>query len=125
VKHIKYFNESAICIVKARIFLEYDIKGIVNALKFAHQARTLHCTEPEWIFTWLIAKGKVRRSNELYKMPGDDEMEAAEIFCSIKSHPKFLMKASQLYKEAGQVYKLKNNYKESKKFFKLSSDIAK
>jgi len=105
--------------------MEYDKKGIVIALKFADQARTLHSTEPEWIFTWLIAKEKVRRSNELYKMPGDDEMKVAEIFCSIKSHPKFLMKASQLYKEAGQVNKLKNNHKESAKFFKLSSDIAK
>ncbi|XP_016657441.1 uncharacterized protein LOC100160247 isoform X2 [Acyrthosiphon pisum] len=128
VKHVNNFNQaekSAICAVKASIFMVYPSKGNVIALNFANQARALHPTEPEWIIVWLKAKGRVRRSYESHKMPGDDEIDAAEILCSMKRNPSHLIRASQLYKEAGYINKLKNNHNESTKFFKLSSDVAK
>ena len=128
VKHVKNFNQaekSAICAIKAKIVMEYPAKGNAIALNFADQARALHPTEPELIMIWLKAKGRVRRSYEPYKMPDDDEINSADILCSIKTNHRHLIRASQLYKEAGYINKLKNNHNESTKFFKLSSDIAK
>ncbi|XP_022178163.1 uncharacterized protein LOC111039142 [Myzus persicae] len=128
IKDKNDFNEaekSAVCAVKAKIFMEYSSKLNEIALICADEARTLHSTEPEWTFIWLKAKGRVRRFNEPYKMPGDDEIKAADLLCSKRTSPFFLIKSSQLYKEAGFINKLKNNYKESDKFFKLSSDMAK
>lgn len=128
VKDKNDFNEaekSVVCAAKASIFMEYPAKGNVIALKFADQARTLHSTEPEWTFIWLKARGRVRRSNEPYKMPGDDEIKAAELLCSIKTNPKHLIRSAQLYREAGFIYKLNNNHTESNKLFKLSAEIAK
>jgi len=125
VKPIKNFNpaeEAAICAVKARIFMEYPPKGNDIALELADQARTLS-TEHEWLLIWLKAKKRVRHRNEPYKMPGDDEMEAAERLLSTTS-PKFFIHAYQLYKEAGFVYEMQNNLKLSKKFYKLSFDVA-
>jgi len=88
IKQINSFNraeKAAICAVKARVFMEYPPKGNDLALKYADQARTLHSTEPEWIIIWLKAKGRVRRYYEQYKMPDDDEIDAAEILCSTKT----------------------------------------
>lgn len=105
--------------------MEYPPKGNDIALKFADQARTLHSTEPEWIIIWLKAKGRVRRYYEQFKMPEDDEMNAAEMLCSTKTEARLLIQSSKLYMEAAFVNKLKNNQDESKRFFKLSSDIIK
>ncbi|CAI6349312.1 unnamed protein product [Macrosiphum euphorbiae] len=128
IKQINNFNsaeKAAICAVKARVFMEYSPKGNDIALNFADQARALHPTEPELIIIWLKAKGRVRRYYDPTEIPGDDEIEAAESVCSIKSNSKLIFEASQIYKEVGYIYKTKKNYKESNKFFKLSFDIAK
>ncbi|XP_022179430.1 uncharacterized protein LOC111040046 isoform X1 [Myzus persicae] len=127
IKQINSFNraeKSAICAVKARIFMEYPPKGNDIALKFADRARILHSTEPEWIIIWLKAKGRVRRYYSQFKMPEDDEMDGAEMLCSTKPNPRHLIQASKLYMEAAFVNKLKNNQVESKKFYKISSDLT-
>ncbi|CAI6350792.1 unnamed protein product [Macrosiphum euphorbiae] len=127
IKQINNFNraeKSAVCAVKARIFMEYPPKGNDIALKFADRARTLHSTEPEWIIIWLKAKGRVRRYYEQYKMPGDDEIDAAEMLCSTKTKARLLIQASKLYMEAAFVNKLKNNKDESKRFYNLSYEIT-
>ncbi|XP_060878757.1 uncharacterized protein LOC132951078 isoform X2 [Metopolophium dirhodum] len=127
IKQIKEFNEAekaAICAVKAKIFMEYPLKGNYIALKFAEQACT-SSTDPEWINIWLKAKGRVRRYSEPFKIPGDDEINAAKMLCSTTTNPKHLIKVYQLYKEIGSVNKFINNDKESIKFFKLSSYTVK
>jgi len=105
--------------------MEYAPKGNDIALEFASQACNLHSAEHEWIIIWLKAKGRVRRYYQPFEMPGNDEMDAAKMLCStnLKSH--ILIEASQLYKEAGFVSKMKSDYNESNKFYKLASDIAK
>jgi len=105
--------------------MEYPPKGNDIALNFADQARTLHSTEPEWIIIWLKAKGRVRRYYQQYKMPEDDEIDAAEMLCSTKTKARLLIQASKVYMEAAFVNKLKNNKVESKQFYQLSSDITK
>ncbi|XP_025197118.1 uncharacterized protein LOC112595929 [Melanaphis sacchari] len=127
VKQITSFNraeKAAVCAVKARIFMEYPPKGNDIALKFADQARTLHSTEPEWIVIWLKAKGRVRRYYEQYKMPENDEINAAEMLCSTKTKARLLIQASKLYMEVAFINKLKNNKEESNKYYKISSDIT-
>jgi len=128
IKQINNFNraeKAAICSVKARIFMEYPPKGNDFALKFADRARTLDSTEPEWIIIWLKAKGRVRRYYEKFKMPGDDEIDAANMLCSTKTKARLLIQASNLYMEAAFVNKLKSNQCESNKLYKLSCDITK
>lgn len=127
IKQINSFNraeKAAICAVKARIFMEYPPKGNDIALKFADRACTLHSTESEWIIIWLKAKGRVRRYYEQYKLPDDDELDAAEMLCSTKTKARLLIQASKVYMEAAFVNKLKNNKDESNKYYKLSSDIT-
>ncbi|XP_001946582.1 uncharacterized protein LOC100165115 [Acyrthosiphon pisum] len=128
IKQINNFNraeKAAICAVKGRVFMEYAPKGNDIALEFASRARNLYSAEHEWIIIWLKAKGRVRRYYQPYTMAGNDEMDAAKTLCSttLKSH--ILIEVSQLYKETGFVYKMKNNYSESNKYYKLASDIAK
>jgi len=127
IKQIKEFNEAekaAICAVKAKIFMQYPLKGNYIALKFAEQART-SSTEPEWINIWLKAKGRVRRYSEPFKVPEDDEINAAKMICLTTTNSKHLIKVYQLYKEVGSVNRFINNDEESIKFFKLSSYTVK
>ncbi|KAL5240437.1 hypothetical protein ACI65C_007847 [Semiaphis heraclei] len=127
VKPVNIFNgyeKAAICAVKANIFMEYPIKGNNIALEFVNQAIT-NSTESEWIVFWLKAKGRARRYAEPFKMPGDDEIDAANKLRSMKSNPEHLIKASEIFKEIGNNYKSNKNHKESTKFFKLSTDIIK
>ncbi|KAL5240438.1 hypothetical protein ACI65C_007848 [Semiaphis heraclei] len=127
VKQVNIFNKAdkaAICAVKAKMFMEYPIKGNNIALELINQAITNY-NESEWIVIWLKAKGRVRRYAEHFKMPGDDEIDAANKLCSTKSNPEHLIKASELFKEVGSVYKSINNHRESNKFYKLSTDIIK
>jgi len=105
--------------------MEYPPKGNDIALEFASRACNLYSEEHEWIIIWLKAKGRVRRYYQPFQMVGNDEMDAAKTLCSTKLKSHILIEVSQLYKEAGFVNKIKNNYNESIKYYKLASDIAK
>lgn len=124
MKNLNRAEKAAICAIKALVFMEYPPKGNDIALKFAEQARNLHSTEPEWIIIWLKAKGRVRRFYSSYKMPDDGEIDAAEILCTAKTKPRLLIRASKLYMEVAFIHKLNKNHQESKKFYKLSSDLV-
>jgi len=126
VKQVTIFNKAekaAICAVKAEIFMEYPIIGNNIALEFANEAIT-NSTELDWVVIWLKAKGRVRRYSKPFQMPGDDEIDAANMLRSTKTKPKHLFKASELFKEIGTVYKY-DNHTESTKYFKLSLEIIK
>ncbi|XP_016657442.1 uncharacterized protein LOC107882879 [Acyrthosiphon pisum] len=128
VKPMNNFNQAekaAVCAVKARIFMEYPPKGNDIALELADRACTLNSVEPEWLLIWLKAKKRVRHHYEPFKMPGDDEIAKALYLYETQIKPKFLIHAYQLYKEAGFVNKMHNNLKLSKKYYNISSDIAK
>ncbi|CAI6343167.1 unnamed protein product [Macrosiphum euphorbiae] len=128
IKQINNFNcaeKAAICAVKARIFMEYPPKGNDIALEFASRACNLYSAEHEWIIVWLKAKGRVRRYYQPFDMADNDEMDAAKTLCSTKLKSHILIEVSQLYKEAGFVNKIKNNYNESNKYYTLASNIAK
>jgi len=125
VKHVNIFNKAekaAICAVKAKVFMKYPIKGNFIALKFADQA-IANSTEPEWMVIWLKAKGRVRRYSKPFQTPGDDEIDVANMLCSTKTNPKYLMKASYVYKEVGTVNKSIKNHREATKFLKLYDHI--
>ncbi|KAL5240440.1 hypothetical protein ACI65C_007850 [Semiaphis heraclei] len=127
VKHVNIFNKAekaAICAVKAKVFMKYPIKGNFIALQFANQA-IINSTQPQWRVIWLKAKGRVRRYSEPFQTPGDDEIDVANILCSTKTDPKYLMKASYVYKEVGTVNKSNKNYREATKFLNLSYHIMK
>lgn len=104
--------------------MEYPPIGNDIALKFANEARNLHSTEPEWIIIWLKAKGRVRRFYSQFKMPENDEVNAAEILCTTKTRPRFLVQASKLYMEVAFCHKLSNNREKSMEYYKLSSDLT-
>lgn len=104
--------------------MEYPPKGNEIALKFSEEARRLHSTKPEWIIIWLKAKGRVRRYyNPINKMPDKEEVDAAEMLSTSKTKPWHLVQASTIFMEMAFIYKFKNNYKESNKLYKLSSDL--
>lgn len=124
MKNLNRAEKAAICAVKALVFMEYPPKGNDIALQFAEQARNLHSTEPEWITIWLKAKGRVRRFYSQYQMPDDDEIDAAEILSTAKTKPRLLIRASKLYMEVAFIHKVNRNHQESKKFYKLSSDLV-
>lgn len=117
-------EKAAICAVKAKVFMEYAPKGNEIALKFSEQARNLHSTEPEWIIIWLKAKGRVRRYYDyLNKMPEKDEMDAAEMLSTTKTNCRHLVYASKIFMEVAFHNKINKKFKESDKYYKLSSDI--
>jgi len=103
--------------------MEYPPKGNDVALELAHRARTLS-TEPEWLLIWLKAKKRVRHRKEPYKIPGNDEINDAQLLLHTTS-PKFFIHAYQLYKEAGFIHEMHNNLKLSKMFYNRSFDVAK
>ncbi|XP_016658449.1 uncharacterized protein LOC100575167 [Acyrthosiphon pisum] len=128
VKPINNFNEaekSSICAVKASIFMYYPPNGNDIALELANRACALHSTEPEWIIIWLKVKKRVRHRDEPYKIPGDDEIDAALYLYDTQSKPELLIQAHQTFKETGFINKINYNNKKSQHFYKLSSDIAK
>lgn len=124
MKNLNQTEKAAICAIKALVFMEYPPKGNDIALKFAEQARNLHSTEPEWIIIWLKAKGRVRRYYNRYKMPDDGEIYAAKILSTTETKPQLLIRASKLYMEVAFIHKINRNHQESKKFYKLSSDLV-
>lgn len=128
VKPINILNEaekSAICAIKACVFMEYAPNGNAIALKLANEARKLYCNEPEWIIIWLKAAGRIRRFNSVGKsMPGKDEVEAADILCSqTNPKPKFLINACKIYHDMAIVYKIHNNKGKSQYYYTLGYDL--
>jgi len=124
VKNFTKADKAAICAVKAKVFMEYPIKGNNIALEFINQAIANSTESAEWIVIWLKAKGRVRRYAEPFKIPGDDEIYAANKLRTTKYKPEHLAKASELFKEVGNAYKSINNQKESITFFKLSVKVT-
>lgn len=118
-------EKSAICALKACIFMEYPPNGNEFALKFANEARKLYSNEPQWIVIWLKAKGRVRRLYNVERsMPDNCEVEAADILCS-QTNPKpiFLINACKIYHEIAIIYYIRNNKDKSQKYYKLGIDI--
>lgn len=117
-------EKSAIFALKAKMFLEYSPKGYKLAIQSASVARNFHPTEYEWIAIWLKAKGQKRRYFNQFRMPEKDEIDAADILCTVKTNSSFLMQASLFYNEIAYFHKLINNGKESDQYYKLSSDLT-
>lgn len=81
-----------------------------------------------WICIWLKAKGRKRRFDRKSTPPLRDEIEAANKLGSCKNNPELLLSASNVYREAGFIYKLNfspENIKESNKHYQLSIDLTK
>lgn len=116
-------EKSAICAVKARVFMEYPIVGNEIALKLADKARKLEPNESEWIMIWLKAKGRVRRYYNHYEMPDMHETFAAELLSALKSKPRALIQASKHFKNVANCHKTQFNSKESNKYYKISSEL--
>lgn len=124
MKDLNRAEKAAICAIKARLFMEYPPRGNDIALEFAVQARNLNSTEPEWIIVWLKAKGRVRRFYIQFQMPDEHEIDAADILCTTKSKPRSLIQASKLYMEVAFIHKINRDIVESKKNYKISSDLT-
>lgn len=131
IENIKPMNEfnngekSAICAVKADVFLHYSPVGNDIALNLATQARTLNPTEPEWIVIWLKAKAVVRRYYNVLVLPDNSEMSAAEMLMSEKNKKsEFYLHASRIYAETARVYKKQSRHKyQSEKYYKQASNL--
>jgi len=104
--------------------MEYPPKGNDIALQFTDQARNIHSTESEWLVIWLKAKGRVRRYYKQFQTPDVHEMNVAKILSTSKTMPKHVIQASKLYLEVAFIHKISFNWKESNKYYKLSSDLT-
>lgn len=116
-------EKALICAVKSRVFSEYAPIGTVISLKFAEQAYNFQSTQPEWIITWLIAKGRVRRQNSQRNIPEQDEIDAARILSKTKSNPVFLLKATKIFISTAINYTIINKNNEADELYWTSSKL--
>ncbi|VVC43924.1 Hypothetical protein CINCED_3A023412 [Cinara cedri] len=122
-------EKSAVCAIKAYVFMKNPPKGNFIGLKFANEARKLNPTEPEWICIWLLVKGRVRRYNviKFSKQPDTCEIDAVEQLLSIENpKPRYLYPVFDVYNEVASYYFRRNpNCSIADKYYKLSIKIIK
>lgn len=129
IKPSSNFNKverSAVCAIKSIVFLEYPPGGNQIALELVECARSLNYTEVKWISIWLKAKGRKRRFDRALNLPSREELEAANKLSSYEN-AYLLLRASDVYKDAGFILKISNlraNISESNNYYKLSIDLT-
>lgn len=99
-------NKAGIWAIRASVYIKYGYTGIIRAVEYMKKAISLDPNNAHWHFMKGKYLGRLRRMENVFTIPGNEEFSALKKAVHIKKDPYFIAFIAELYIEIAKGAKM-------------------